>query len=189
MSARRMLGCALLMTCGIYCGCGSGRTATSAGSATSRPATAPASATVNSCRDAVARATRLVTLGPLPQGGWVDCDAIENMFSASYAIVVRTTMQEADQFIAATPAIANATPEVFSPTYQYISYDDAWVGGNIDPAAERHKLYHPRSDFPFYRPTVRVKGCRYAISAPDAVSGEVVVDEDAGLLYVYIRRS
>jgi hypothetical protein len=104
-------------------------------------------------------------LAPLPPSATdVHTDGWSTGFSSARYIRFKAKPQEIEAFLATSPGLKGVSPERFSPKHMYLPYPKHTP--NSDEELEesvRHK-YFSLNGPSWYNPTIRVTGCRYAIS-------------------------
>ena len=132
-------------------------------------------------------ALRLGRLAAIPKAASdLQCDTVSGGSSPTYFIKFAASAMEIHRFLADSPGLRRVTPETLGPQQMYLLQS---AGSGKPEEADGHVYFLPEERFPWFNPTIRVKGRRYLIPQDEhANRGEVIVDDDKHVVYIRIWR-
>jgi hypothetical protein len=131
------------------------------------------------------------TLAPLPPSATgVRTDGWSTGFSSARYIRFKAKPQEIEQFLAASPGLKGVHPERFHARHRYLPYPNSGPRTKEGMDEYLRDKYFSLNGPPWYNPTVRTRGRRYAIPwHGNGYYGEVVVDDVAHVVFIYTSDS
>ncbi len=137
-------------------------------------------------RAMVSRALDLGRLAALPpSASGVHADGTSNLFSMTYLLRFDAPADEIAAFVAQSPGLRGVAPEQFTAGHMMLQRP---AGGGVPADGHRRFRLDPR--YPWFDPTVRLRGRRYEIPQDaNARWGEVIIDDERNTVFVQTHRS
>jgi len=130
---------------------------------------------------------QLGRLADLPVGANdVRIDGSSNLFTSCYRIRFKATPDEIEAFVACSPGLRGIAVEQFTPEHMYLPSPDFRNGTDADG----HCYYRTARDYPWFDPTIRVKGRRFEIPQDhNANYGEVLLNAETQTVFIWVAHS
>ena len=113
-------------------------------------------------------------------------DGTGNLFSSQHYIKFKADTKDIEEFIQNSASIRSITPDRFDQGHQYVPYPK-----DVDTATnERDEYFGLDKRWPWFDPTIKVRGRKYTIDQDqDANGGEVVIDDEKNIVYIRVYHS
>jgi len=111
----------------------------------------------------------------------------DNLFSSKHYIKFKADPKDIEEFIQNSASIRSIKPEAFDSGHQYVPFPKDADTATFD---DRHEYFSIDKRWPWFDPTIKVRGRKYTIDQDhDANGGEVVVDDEKNIVYITVYHS
>ena len=135
------------------------------------------------------QALKMGRLARLPEPAYgLRVDGKRGLFSPSshFYLKFAASAREIDQFLASSPGLVGVQPEALGPERMYLPQS---AGSAASRESGDQLYFQPAERYPWFNPTIRVKGRRYVIPpGADGTHGEVVIDDVGHVVFIRVTR-
>jgi len=136
----------------------------------------------------VRRALRMGRLAKLPRSAsQIQAGGSSSRYAATLYVRFVAAPEDIERFVADSAGLKGVVAEQFGPDHMYLPYR---MYASLGAEADRHAYFaelDPR--YPWFDPTIRGRGRRYAIPPDErGQRGEVVIDDERYVVFIKVWR-
>lgn len=140
------------------------------------------------------RILRAGRLADLPESAtYIKAEGWSAMFTGEDYLMFRAAPEDIEKFIAKSPSLKGATPEIFDSEHMHLPYqkeEEYYTDEELENSYKQKYFFPSHMDPKWYDLTIKVKGRQYEIPGDPNKKGHnwgsVLINDETNTVYIYV---